>query len=348
MPPLSSPVGRTRFQRSLELGLAESYFPLSEQFLTQSEPAFCGITTLAMTLNALKIDPLTRWKLGWRWWTDDDILKKAGLHEATVRESGIDIHTFHDTAGRICQDVKVGMFQRVEGGGHVQRGPRGQQKAQQQQQPAATLLTVKDFRSHIVESVGSGAVFLPAGRGAAKGKKASAKESHGGGGPQQSHGHEHGHEHGHGHEHDHQAHPQPPPPAADGSEDDCGNCGSPAHTIMRCTSSDAHQTRLSLLVASFSRQVLGQSGDGHFSPLGAYDPETDSVLVLDVARFKYPPYWVEVEKLYEAMGGIDETTGESRGYFRFIRTDNVSPPTQAVEEEKTDIISSRNKPQASK
>ena len=37
---------------------------------------------------------------------------------------------------------------------------------------------------------------------------------------------------------------------------------------------------------------LGQTGDGHFSPIGGYDAASDQVLLLDVARFKYPPHWV--------------------------------------------------------
>ena len=44
------------------------------------------------------------------------------------------------------------------------------------------------------------------------------------------------------------------------------------------------------LVATFSRSVLGQTGDGHFSPIAGYDAQSDHVLVLDVARFKYPPW----------------------------------------------------------
>jgi Phytochelatin synthase len=32
--------------------------------------------------------------------------------------------------------------------------------------------------------------------------------------------------------------------------------------------------------------VLGQTGSGHFSPIAGYHAATDSVLILDVARFK--------------------------------------------------------------
>ncbi len=48
-------------------------------------------------------------------------------------------------------------------------------------------------------------------------------------------------------------------------------------------------------VLSYSRSVLGQTGDGHFSPIGGYHPDRDLVLILDVARFKYPPHWVSLE-----------------------------------------------------
>ena len=34
---------------------------------TQDEPAFCGLASLAMVLNALAIDPRRAWKGPWRW-----------------------------------------------------------------------------------------------------------------------------------------------------------------------------------------------------------------------------------------------------------------------------------------
>jgi hypothetical protein len=77
----------------------------------------------------------------------------------------------------------------------------------------------------------------------------------------------------------------------------------------------------SILVSSFSRAVLGQTGDGHFSPVAAYHPDTDQVLVLDVARFKYAPFWVKVEELYRAMQPKDSATKRSRGWFL------LHPPT---------------------
>ncbi len=70
------------------------------------------------------------------------------------------------------------------------------------------------------------------------------------------------------------------------------------------------------LVVNFDRQALGQLGRGHFSPIAAYDSATDSVLILDVAKFKYPPFWVSVGDLLKAMNTVDPDSGKSRGLIR--------------------------------
>lgn len=56
-----------------------------------------------------------------------------------------------------------------------------------------------------------------------------------------------------------------------------------------------------------------QTGSGHFSPIGGYHAGKDMVLILDVARFKYPPHWVPLSLLWEAMNTVDEATGHRRG-----------------------------------
>ena len=48
--------------------------------------------------------------------------------------------------------------------------------------------------------------------------------------------------------------------------------------------------------------------------LGAYHPGEDKILIFDVARFKYPPHWLTVEQMWDAMKTIDSFTGE---YFRY-------------------------------
>jgi glutathione gamma-glutamylcysteinyltransferase len=70
----------------------------------------------------------------------------------------------------------------------------------------------------------------------------------------------------------------------------------------------------SVLACSYSRRTLGQTGDGHFSPIGGYHKERDLVLLLDVARFKYPPHWVPLSVCYDAMRTVDKATGQARGW----------------------------------
>ncbi|KAI9330190.1 Phytochelatin synthase-domain-containing protein [Obelidium mucronatum] len=91
------------------------------------------------------------------------------------------------------------------------------------------------------------------------------------------------------------------------------------------------------MVVSFCRKMLDQTGDGHFSPVGCYHEETGMVLVLDVARFKYPSYFVHVDVLYEAMKPSDKETGKGRGYFVLRKKAQSSLSTSIFE----DAVSSR-------
>jgi len=59
------------------------------------------------------------------------------------------------------------------------------------------------------------------------------------------------------------------------------------------------------VMINFDRKGIGQVGGGHFSPLGAYNKDTDSFLIVDVAKFKYPPVWTEAQTLWKAMSTID-------------------------------------------
>lgn len=69
------------------------------------------------------------------------------------------------------------------------------------------------------------------------------------------------------------------------------------------------------LIANYDRRVLKQAGEGHISPVGAFDAKTDRVLILDVATRKYPYTWVPVSMLWAAMNAIDADAGQTRGYL---------------------------------
>jgi hypothetical protein len=74
------------------------------------------------------------------------------------------------------------------------------------------------------------------------------------------------------------------------------------------------------VLVNYFRNSLGQQKGGHFSPLAAYDRETDRFMILDVARYKYPPVWVKSEELFVAMNTKDsDNQDKSRGYILISR-----------------------------
>lgn len=67
------------------------------------------------------------------------------------------------------------------------------------------------------------------------------------------------------------------------------------------------------VVVNFARKALGQVGGGHISPLGAYDEESDSFLLMDVNPNRASWVWVKAHDLIGAMKTFD--TVENRGYL---------------------------------
>ncbi|KAI7875649.1 Phytochelatin-domain-containing protein [Lichtheimia hyalospora FSU 10163] len=204
----SSNQGKRLFRSAMEAGHAEGFFPLTGNFTTQSEPAYCGPSSLAMVLNALEVDPGQRWKGNWRWYSDE--LLECCSSKEEMKKNGITFDKFACLAK--CHSDVV-----------VKRG---------------NDFTLEEFIQDVQD------------------------------------------------------------------------------VTMR---SDK------FMVISFSRKTLGQTGDGHFSPIGAYHPESGMVLVLDTARYKYPSYWCPVDVLYESMKPIDKETGRPRGYF-LLSYDAERPP----------------------
>lgn len=67
------------------------------------------------------------------------------------------------------------------------------------------------------------------------------------------------------------------------------------------------------LLVNYLRRSIGQEGGGHISPLAAYHAPSDRVLILDVARYRYPSIWVPLPLLWQAMRTTDPDSGLSRG-----------------------------------
>jgi hypothetical protein len=69
------------------------------------------------------------------------------------------------------------------------------------------------------------------------------------------------------------------------------------------------------VIVNYLRKAIGQERGGHISPLAAFDSESDRFLILDVARYKYPPVWVKTAELFAAMNTQDsDNENKTRGY----------------------------------
>jgi hypothetical protein len=68
------------------------------------------------------------------------------------------------------------------------------------------------------------------------------------------------------------------------------------------------------LIINYDRAGVGQERMGHISPLGAYHAKADKFLILDVARYKYPPVWADAAALFSAMRTDDFVSAKSRGF----------------------------------
>lgn len=167
---LQSSKGKRLFENASREGNAESFYSLVGNFSTQSEPAYCGLSSLSMSLNALDIDPKKRWKGVWRWYSEE-MLECA---PENVKSDGMTFDQVHQVA--LCNGLDV-------------VAKRGDQ------------IPIEEF----------------------------------------------------------------------------------LRDIDIVTSNTNKQ-----LIVSFSRKTLSQTGDGHFSPIGAFSKPDNQILVMDTARFK--PY----------------------------------------------------------
>ncbi|KAK9281054.1 hypothetical protein L1049_003946 [Liquidambar formosana] len=199
----ASSEGKQLFIEAIQSGTMEGFYKLISYFQTQSEPAYCGLASLSMVLNALAIDPGRKWKGPWRWF-DESMLDCCEPLEK-VKAKGISFGKLVCLAH--CAGAKVDAFRTNQS-------------------------TIDDFRKY----------------------------------------------------------------------------------VMTCsTSDDCH------VISSYHRAAFKQTGAGHFSPIGGYHAGKDMALILDVARFKYPPHWVPLTLLWEAMDNVDGTYGQRRGFMLISR-----------------------------
>jgi hypothetical protein len=73
------------------------------------------------------------------------------------------------------------------------------------------------------------------------------------------------------------------------------------------------QRRDDYVIIAFLREAVGERGGPHISPLGAYDAESDSFLVLDVNPSSADWVWMPTQTLIKGMRTFDKI--ENRGYI---------------------------------
>jgi hypothetical protein len=67
--------------------------------------------------------------------------------------------------------------------------------------------------------------------------------------------------------------------------------------------------------------------------MAAYDAASDSVLILDTARFKYGAHWAKLPLVYDAMKPVDPDTGKGRGYalLSFVPPKTAWSPDESLQ-----------------
>lgn len=94
---------------------------------------------------------------------------------------------------------------------------------------------------------------------------------------------------------------------------------------LRAILAENERSDRDIAIIYFNQGVLTGDWDGpHVSPIGAYDPATRRVLVMDVDREWYVPYWSSDEALLQSMlrptpAEFGPLAGETGGVIRAIR-----------------------------
>lgn len=229
-------------------GYMSNYFPLSEQFITQAEPAYCGPASLAMVLNSLNVDPMKRWKGIWRWY-NEDLLHCASRDRM---EQGLTLDEMTQLAR--CNGLHTQTFRSTEkhalSAEQIMRGKK------------LDLINYPDYHDHS----SSCAVHTPSR-------------------------------------------------ALDSMNKQYLYANGFNLALFKTAIQASCIVPNLYTIINFGRKELDQTGTGHFSCIAGYNRQRDKVLVMDTARFKYPPFWVDLHKLYESVCSIDKDSQKPRGFI---------------------------------
>lgn len=314
----ASESGKQMFREAMDEGNLEIFFCLSQAYSTQVEPAYCGLSSLAMALNALGIDPLRTWKVR-RIHACSAVFTNLSLLNEFRLQLLFSFPFFFCLLGRAKKgpwrwfseslfDCWCVHFLELNLIFEKKKKKRKKKRKEKKRRIWSMCVHVVRVGSVDLERVKEVGVTLLQVACLARCNGATTETKRAG---------------------------------SEGIHDSelAGLCVSTCQGI-RIGARDGETTLKEavkwekgsfaefesdvrnscrsgerVVICSYSRRVLGQTGDGHFSPIGGYNEARKEVLLLDVARFKYPPHWCSIETVYEAMLSVDGATGHSRGWL---------------------------------
>lgn len=79
---------------------------------------------------------------------------------------------------------------------------------------------------------------------------------------------------------------------------------------------EGEKTGRTFIIVNFDQKFIsGTESIGHFAPVGAYDVNTQRVLIMDPDRELFEPYWVPEHRLLKSMETQDSDAHKSRGFI---------------------------------
>lgn len=279
----SSDEGKELFAKALSANRLEMYFKLSEQVVTQSSQFACSLATAVVVLNTLAIDPGFTWKGIWRWFDDQSLLLDLKTDPfLTLFDISI-VLLKHKCFVKVFlpmspynEDLSEDQMC-IDYEGVLQKDEKILQEA--------LSINLLDYKCSVDQQI---------------------QLEHSGGSLYTSNGVKN--------EHSRVNHPE-------GNKNDINPINHFFHRRACFASFETFEIILDTItrregiymLANYYRRCIEQTGTGHFSPIGGY--YGDKVLILDVARFKYPFHWVDVKTLYHSFTHTDTQSRVSRGFI---------------------------------
>lgn len=272
MPKLGIPFSAKKSQEllrgSIIEGCANSYFSLADQFQTQSDPTYCGPTTMASVFNSLSVDPKRKWKGIWRWYLEEVI---KCLDVSKIKDFGMTLEEFAIISK--CNGVFT----------EVYRPDEDELKTESEMlKKISSLIDISNKNNFRGTSMSDESLQDLQDLEDYENKN---KVIH----------------------HD-----------TTNSE-----CKKSFNIVVKTANEDffricvyaSTKRENFFLITNTSRKALKQTGDGHFSPVAAYNHSSDHLLLFDSARFKYNSMWFSIPMIFKAFVNKDKATEKMRGFI---------------------------------